>query len=56
MQPLIYLIIVYVPLSFIHVIRIQQMNTSVVEDDEVKVKVLAAPVNPSDINSIQGII
>ena len=32
------------------------MNTPVVEDDEVKVKVLAAPINPSDINSIQGMI
>lgn len=32
------------------------MNIPVVEDDEVKVKVLAAPVNPSDINSIQGMI
>ena len=32
------------------------MDIPVVEDDMVKVKVLAAPVNPSDINSIQGMI
>jgi len=35
-------------------VRIEQIDIPSVGEDDVKVKVFAAPVNPSDINSIQG--
>jgi len=35
-------------------VRTQQMNTSLVGEDDAKVKVIAAPINPADINTIQG--
>ena len=34
--------------------RLQKLQIPPVEQDDVKVKVLAAPVNPSDVNVIQG--
>jgi len=34
--------------------RLQQLQIPSVQHDDVKVKVLAAPVNPSDVNVIQG--
>ena len=34
--------------------RLQKLHIPSVEHDDVKVKVLAAPVNPSDVNVIQG--
>lgn len=34
--------------------RLQAIEIPPVEQEDVKVKVLAAPVNPSDINVIQG--
>lgn len=36
------------------VLELQQMNIPLVGLDDVKVNMLAAPINPSDINSIQG--
>ena len=30
------------------------MNASLVGEDDVRVKVMAAPINPADINTIQG--